>query len=173
MTSNHFELFGLAPRFAVDPAMLEQRYRSAQAQTHPDRHAADGAAERLVSTQRTVRLNEAYAVLREPASRARYLLTLNGTDPLGPGGHDLPPEFLMAQLGWREAMERATRAHRSDELARIDSQLAAESRAYGEQLAALIDVDHNYADAAAVARRLSFLAKVRADLAALIDELDT
>ena len=36
----------------------------------------------------------------------------------------------------------------------------------------MIDVEHNYADAAALARRLSFLAKVRADLTALIDELD-
>lgn len=172
MTSNHFELFGLLPRFAVDPATLEQRYRSAQAQTHPDRHAAGGAAERMVSTQWAVRVNEAYAVLREPASRARYLLALHGTDPLTQGGHDLPPEFLMAQLGWREAMERASRGHRCDELEVIDRQLEAESRSYAEQLACMIDVDHNYADAASVARRLSFLAKVRADLAALIDELD-
>jgi molecular chaperone HscB len=172
MAPNHFELLGLQPHFAVDAAMLEQRYCSAQAQAHPDRHAASGAAERLVSTEWTVRLNEAYAVLREPASRARYLLALHGTDPLASGGHDLPPEFLMAQLGWREAMERAARARRSEELERIDGQLAIEMRTYANQLAALIDVDHNFADAAAVARRLSFVVKVRADIATLLDEID-
>ena len=34
---NHFELFGLPVRFAVDRAMLDDAYRKIQHLVHPDR----------------------------------------------------------------------------------------------------------------------------------------
>lgn len=172
MNANHFELLGIPTRFAVDAGVLERHYRAAQSCSHPDRHAAASAAERVAATRLTMLINEAYDVLRSPAQRARYLLDLNGCDPLGGGSGDLPPEFLMSQLEWREAMERARHSGAAGELQTIDQRLAREERAYAEQLVQLIDHDRNYADAGAVARRLCFVAKVRRDLGAMIDELD-
>ncbi len=42
---NHFELFGLQPRFRLDLAELEQAYREIQSRIHPDKfvHAGDAA----------------------------------------------------------------------------------------------------------------------------------
>jgi molecular chaperone HscB len=42
---DHFQLFDLPPRFALDVAALDSAYRSVQAQVHPDRFAAGTAAE--------------------------------------------------------------------------------------------------------------------------------
>ena len=49
--NDHFALFGLPPRFAIDEASLDQAYRRVQAQVHPDRFAAAGAAERRVALE--------------------------------------------------------------------------------------------------------------------------
>src|SRR5262245_40059980 len=80
LTSSHFELFGLAPAFALDLARLETAYRQIQAQVHPDRFAHAGDAERRASMQMTTRVNEAYRTLKSPVRRAQYLLALNGID---------------------------------------------------------------------------------------------
>jgi molecular chaperone HscB len=169
----HFQLFGLPAAFAIDPGELELRCRRLQAQLHPDRHASGSERDRLVSTQWTMRINEAYAILKEPASRARYLLVLQGQDPLADRrGSDMPAEFLMSQLVWREAIEHARKECDTRGLERIAASLRSEMRADIGQLEQLIDVQANYVDAAHVARRLSFLGKVCADIAALIDELD-
>ena len=67
---NHFELFGLPARFAVDAAALEARYHELQREVHPDRFAAAPEAERRVSMQRATRVNEAYQTLKSPLRRA-------------------------------------------------------------------------------------------------------
>src|SRR6266850_1820053 len=48
---NHFELFGLPARFAVDAAALEARYRELQREVHPDRFAAAPESERRADPQ--------------------------------------------------------------------------------------------------------------------------
>ena len=77
---DHFELFGLAPRFAIDLDALERAYKDVQGRVHPDRFASGTAAERRVAMQWATRANEAYATLRNPQKRAQYLCELNGVD---------------------------------------------------------------------------------------------
>jgi molecular chaperone HscB len=43
---NHFELFGLPARYALDAQALDAAYRALQRTVHPDRHAASDAASR-------------------------------------------------------------------------------------------------------------------------------
>ncbi len=81
LNQNHFELFGLPARFAVDTAALEARYLELQREVHPDRFAAASQAEQRVSTQLATRVNEAYQTLKSPLKRAGYLLQLRGVDP--------------------------------------------------------------------------------------------
>ena len=52
--------------------MLDARWRALQAQVHPDRFAAEGAAAQRVAMQWAVRVNEAYRRLKDPL-RARRL----------------------------------------------------------------------------------------------------
>ena len=77
---SHFELFGLAPAFAVDAEALERSYREIQSRVHPDRFAHAGDAERRASLQWTTRVNEAFQTLKDPVARARHLLELHGVD---------------------------------------------------------------------------------------------
>jgi len=77
--NDHFALFDLPPRFAIDEALLEQAYRRVQAQVHPDRFAAAGAAERRVAMQWATLANEAFRTLRSPLARAAYLCERTGS----------------------------------------------------------------------------------------------
>ena len=75
---DHFALFDLPVRFALDDGELEQAYRRVQAQVHPDRFASAGAAERRVAMQWAARANEAFRTLRSPVARAAYLCERHG-----------------------------------------------------------------------------------------------
>jgi len=54
------------------------RWRALQAEVHPDRFAAEGAAAQRIAMQWAVRVNEAYRRLKDPIKRAAYLCELNG-----------------------------------------------------------------------------------------------
>ncbi len=104
---NHFALFGLPERFALDAPALDRAYREVQMQVHPDRFARQGAAEQRVALQWATRANEAYGILRDPLKRAIYLCVLRGRDPADEHDTTMPPAFLMQQLEWREALDDA------------------------------------------------------------------
>src|SRR5438046_9324535 len=78
LTSNHFELFGLEPVFALNADSLDSAYRDIQAKVHPDRFAHAGDAERRASLPWTARANEARPTLKDPLQRARPLPQLRG-----------------------------------------------------------------------------------------------
>ena len=67
-----FTLFGLAERFALDTALLDQRRRELQVRVHPDRFAAQGAAAQRIAMQWSVRVNQAYRRLKDPLLRAKF-----------------------------------------------------------------------------------------------------
>ncbi len=99
---NHFELFDLPAAFNIDAAVLQQRYRKLQQTLHPDRFANGTEREKLLAVQRTAQLNDAYQTLRSPLSRAEYLLALRGIELAHEQTTVQDPEFLMAQMEWRE-----------------------------------------------------------------------
>src|SRR5262245_12068621 len=92
-TSSYFELFGLAPAYALDLQALESAYRDIQSRVHPDRFAHAGAAERRASMQMTTQVNEAYRALRDPVQRAKHLLELKGVDVAFETDTAMPQDF--------------------------------------------------------------------------------
>ena len=122
---NHFVLFGLAERFAIDADALDRAYRDVQAQVHPDRFAHAGAAEQRVALQWATRANEAYRVLREPLKRAIYLCTLRGQDPADEHDTKMAGPFLMQQLEWREAFDEARDGDDRAAITALEAELAA------------------------------------------------
>lgn len=159
---NYFELFGLVPDFAVDVALLAERYRALQRQFHPDRFAHAADAERRLAVQVAAHLNEAHQTLRDPMRRGRYLLQLTGVDTQEETDTVMDPEFLMEQMSLRERLEAAGEASRelqalADELeARYERQLSDLSAAFAA---------HDYTTARARVRELQFLGKVRDEIA--------
>jgi molecular chaperone HscB len=157
---NHFELFGLPARFAVPADVLERSYHELQARVHPDRYAAATDAERRQAMQWATRVNEAYATLREPLARARYLLALRGVDPRVETDTAMPPEFLTAQMEWREALEEASAAADVEALDRLLARLRRETSTELDALARELDEGRDDAASASV-RRLMFHDRIR------------
>jgi molecular chaperone HscB len=169
LTSDHFELFGIAPAFAIDLERLEQSYRGIQSNVHPDRFAQAGDAERRASMQMTTRVNEAYRTLRSPLHRAAYLLGLNGVDVGLETNTAMPREFLMEQMELRERLEAARNA---DELGRLEQELFGLKEGLQAQIAECIDTRHDYGGAADLVRKLMFLEKLDEDINAAYEALE-
>ncbi len=170
LKQNFFELFGLPARFALDTPGLERSYREIQSQIHPDKFAHASEAERRASMQWTTRVNEAYQTLKYPIARAAYLLALRGVDSGLESNTAMSPEFLVAQMGWRKAIEEASLASDARELERLSSRLRVElERLYGE-----IDrqLEGNHADAAGTLRKLKFFEKLGEEISEALERLE-
>ncbi|MFN3594588.1 MAG: Fe-S protein assembly co-chaperone HscB [Thiobacillaceae bacterium] len=169
---NHFELFGLRPAFRLSRSEIDRAYRDIQAQIHPDRFVHAGEAEQRLAMQWTTRVNEAYATLREPFERARYLLELNGVQAMDARNTAMPADFLMQQMAWREQLEAAKAEGDLNALRRLEQAVRREAEAHERELAELIDERHDYGLAAESLRKYRFLDKLLADIEATYDEID-
>ena len=174
IADNHtyFELFGLTPQFNLDLAKLESNYRSIQSASHPDRFVTASPAEKLRSMQTATLANEAYQALKNPASRAQYLLALQGVDAIAETNTAMPTDFLMQQMEWREAIDDAKQAKNIDALDALLAEMQQESRALQARLVVLIDANKNLALATDATRKLIFIDKVCADIKQLIARLE-
>lgn len=114
-----FELLGVAPRFGVDMALIEQRYRDLAKALHPDRYVGAPAAERRLALGRAIDVNEAMRVLRDPVRRAEALLLRAGV-ALGETSEPKPPdELLMEMMDAREQLADARRATSGQRVAEL------------------------------------------------------
>lgn len=125
---DYFSLFNLPRAPRLDAAELARRYRTLQQRVHPDRFAGAAELERQVALQQASRINDAYAVLKQPLARAAYLLSLYGADVYDETNTAMPPEFLEQQMEWREALEEqdpAARAALCRQIAAVRDETAA------------------------------------------------
>jgi molecular chaperone HscB len=169
---SHFELFGLAPAYALEPEALDKRYREIQAQVHPDRFAHAGDAERRASMQWTTRVNEAYRNLKDPVQRGRHLLELHGVDVAFETNTQMPSDFLMQQLELREELEGATRGKDASRLDGLRSALRSEKGCLERAIGDAIDARKDYAGAAELVRKLMFLDRLDDEIDAAYEELE-
>ncbi len=104
---DYFSFFGLPRKLAVDPADLEQRFRTLSRQFHPDYFYNATTAERRASLERSSYLNDAYRTLRQPIARIEYLLNLAGLGPKGPdeAGKAVPPALLEEVFALNEELD--------------------------------------------------------------------
>jgi len=121
-SSDAFGLLGLPVRYDLDPAVIEQAYFERSREVHPDRFASAPAAERVAALSRARALNDAYQVLKRPASRAEYLLGRAGVT-IG-ANEQMDPSFLMEILELREQLAEARVAHQLDEVERLQGVMA-------------------------------------------------
>jgi molecular chaperone HscB len=167
---NHFELFHLPQRFAVDLKALDGAYHSVQSQVHPDKFAHASDAEKRVAMQWATRANEAYQTLKSPFKRAAYMCELNGVDLQVESNTAMPVEFLMQQMEWREALDDA-RAHKSsEELDELDSAIRAARKTTVAEIGTLLDAN-DFTQAAGLVRQLMFLEKFAEEVSYALDAL--
>jgi molecular chaperone HscB len=99
---------GVPVEFDLDGASLARKYFERQRHLHPDRFVTRTPRERSLSQQQAVCINEAYETLKDPLSRADYLVHLKGSGVL-PEGCNLvnDQELLTETLELREALTEA------------------------------------------------------------------
>jgi molecular chaperone HscB len=116
-----FALLELTPDFDMDAQALETAYFKQQRLYHPDRYVGRPAADRQQALMRSVDINDAYHTLKNPLSRAQYILHLQGIavgterDSIKPS-----PALLMETMEWRENID----AGNTQELEKMDRELS-------------------------------------------------
>lgn len=103
-----FDRLDLVPGFDLEPKTLDQVYFARQRQLHPDRFRAKTAREQAFAQGQAANLNEAYETLRDPLSRAVFLLKRVGRqidDADGVTVHD--KALLIEAMEAREALDEA------------------------------------------------------------------
>lgn len=163
-----FALFGLARQFVQDPAQIDARWKALQRQVHPDKFAAQGAAAQRQAMQWSVRINEAYARLKDPLKRASYLCELHGAPINAHTNTAMPSDFMMMQIEWREALEEAKTA---EDLDKIELETANYQRKVLSKIEHCIDVEHDFVAAANAVRSLMFVARFVGEIEARQDQM--
>ena len=169
---DYFSLFGAARTWRLDEPALDRAYHDLQSQVHPDRYAHLSDTERRLSMQWATRVNEAYRTLRNPLTRARYLLELHGADMKGESNTTMSAEFLMEQMEWREAVESAREADDVEELEKLWQRVRHQTQDMYAGLERELDVEHNHHAAAERVRRLMFMEKLRHEIEEAIEALE-
>ncbi|RZL45673.1 MAG: Fe-S protein assembly co-chaperone HscB [Variovorax sp.] len=170
ISDSDFTLFDVPATFSQDRVRLDARWKQLQREAHPDRFAAQGAAAQRTAMQWSVRINEAYARLKDPLRRAAYLCELNGVPIDAERNTAMPPEFLMQQMEWRESLDEAIDAH---EVRRVAAEVDEARLRTLAELAEAIDARHDHAAAARLVRASMFFERFAQDLDARAEALDT
>jgi molecular chaperone HscB len=134
--ADYFAFFGLPRKLGLDEAALEKSFYSLSRRLHPDYFMTATDRERQASLDRSSLLNDAYRTLRDPISRAAYLLSLEGYKE---AEKKAPPELLeeVFEMNMQlEEMKAAKKMGDEDEVAgaraSLEDALAALQRKLGE-----------------------------------------
>ncbi|MEF1290068.1 co-chaperone HscB [Vibrio sp. M260118] len=168
---NYFELFGLPSQFKLDGSLLSSQFRELQKQFHPDNFATVSERDRLMAVQKAAEINDAYQVLKNPISRAEYILSVNGVEIRGEQQTMQDPMFLMEQMELREELETiASSSDAEDTLFDFSNKV---SKMFKQQLAeAEQNLDQtDWQQAADRVRKLKFIAKLQNEIELVEDKL--
>ena len=119
---DHFNVMGMPHCFEIDSEELENLYQRLTLEMHPDFFAEASEEQKRLSEKSSVMLNAAYRTLREPASRAGYLLSLFAkgknlqTDKL-PGG------FLQDMFIFQESLDEILESGDQSALCKMNEDL--------------------------------------------------
>ena len=119
---DHFEVMGMPHCFEIDSEELENLYQRLTLEMHPDFFGAAPEEQKRLSEKSSVMLNAAYSTLREPASRAGYLLSLFAK---GKNLHTdtLPEGFLQDMFIFQELLDEILESSDQSALCKMNEDL--------------------------------------------------
>lgn len=114
-SANYFDILGVP--VAAHEAELTRRFRELSRKYHPDRWARADAATQSAALDAAALINDAYRTLRDPFTRAEYLLRRErGVNLAENKGTAKPPQELFAQvLELQEALMEFREAQMEDD----------------------------------------------------------
>ncbi|MDQ7075050.1 MAG: co-chaperone HscB [Gammaproteobacteria bacterium] len=166
-SKDYFELFSLPVSFDLDQGMLAARFQELQRLLHPDRFASASEQERRFSMQGATLVNEAFQTLKDPLTRATYLLSLQGVSLDNESDTQMDMAFLMQQMELREALDEVR--EKDDPLqatADVLDEIAVLSRSCFASLGTHLHAQA-WSEARDWVRKLQFLRKLRESAVAL------
>lgn len=104
-TPDYYRFFGLPKRLSLDMADLQRRFYEMSRILHPDRFLRRAPTEQRYSLEASSILNDGYRVLRDPVSRAEYILKEAGFDIGEQRSKNVPPELLEEVFELNMALE--------------------------------------------------------------------
>lgn len=171
---NYFELFALPRSFELDLSELKARYLDLQRAVHPDKFANASERERLLAVQKTAQINDGFAVLKSPITRAEHLLLLAGIELAHEHQTLKDPMFLIQQMELREQLAEISEAS-DPEQAIIDFQQQIDQfvAEFEQQFIGLFNEGGEIAlnTAADGVRKLKFMLKLTAEARILEEQL--
>ncbi|MBV33959.1 MAG: Fe-S protein assembly co-chaperone HscB [Rickettsiales bacterium] len=169
---NYFELFGLEPNFFIDKNDLSSKLKRLLQSTHPDRHTQGGSQQQMLAMQKTTRLNDAFAVLKDPVKRAQYILQLEKNIDTTQDHTVNDAEFLMQQLELREELDTITKQKDASGLMSFSDKIEAMAEQQEAELGRLFEQDPWDLDALKISiYKLQFLHKTLRDIELAEDTL--
>ena len=111
-TTDYFHFFGYQRTLGLDVEELEQRYYTFSRRYHPDFYHQASDLERDISLSKSSYLTRAYKTLKDPVSRAHYMLELSGRKE-GKAGNVVPPDVLMEVSELHETLDEYQHAENS------------------------------------------------------------
>lgn len=174
LTKNYFELFELPVSCQVDQRRLSSQYRAFQRAVHPDRFAGDDDRQQRLSIQYASHVNEAFNTLKQPLSRAIYLLKLSGRDVDMERNTIMDPVFLMEQMELRESVaDIKSSKNPEQEVEQLAGQVDADIHRYLQKFEGfwVSGTEQDLDQAETVVRKMQFMVKLAAELEQLESEL--
>ena len=133
---DHFAMLGLEPAYDLSPEVLFERFVALSRQVHPDYFSEGQDRQQRLAMLNSARLNQAYRTLRDPFSRAEYLLELAGGSSSAED-RTVPPNLLAEAMALREQIEEAKAQAADTTLADIREKLLARRDRTDEQIRVL------------------------------------
>ena len=119
---DHFKVMGLPHCFEIDSEELENLYQRLSLGMHPDFFGEAPEKQKRLSEKSSVMLNAAYSTLREPASRARYLLLLLAREK-NLQTDALPEGFLQEMFIFQESLDEMLESGDQSALCKMNKDL--------------------------------------------------
>ncbi|MFC0180566.1 Fe-S protein assembly co-chaperone HscB [Thorsellia kenyensis] len=170
---DYFKLFDLSEDFFIDISDLTEIYQEKQRLYHPDRFASADDKEKLSALQMATEINAAYQTLKDPLTRAGYLLQCKGIDVQNEALTLKDNKFLTHQFELREKIDSLqTNRNLSHEdllveLTILVQQIDVEQRNLKNELFTAVDYS-NWENAADSLRKLKYYER----LLGLIDDFE-
>ncbi len=119
---DHFKVMGLPHCFEIDSAELENLYQRLTLEMHPDFFVEAPEKQKHLSEKSSVMLNAAYSTLREPSSRAKYLLPLLDREK-SLETDALPERFLQEMFTFQESLDEMLESGDQSALCKMNEDL--------------------------------------------------
>ncbi|MCW8853167.1 MAG: Fe-S protein assembly co-chaperone HscB [Gammaproteobacteria bacterium] len=171
-SSNYFEIFNASFSYDIDLNEMGQIYLDLQKSVHPDRYANASDQEKRIAMQQTSLINQAFQTLKDPVSRAQYMLKLKGLDMNSETDTTMDAGFLMEQMEFRESIMDAR--DKNDPLAELDS-MAID---LNNKMKDLMDgftrafAEASYDSAREIVRKMQFIIKAKKEVDELSEKLE-